>query len=69
VEDGWLGRSTVVVACAAAGTGFSGQTPVNSCSGWVRDAWGCTVETEVGFIAAGAGVGAGLTQRRAARAG
>jgi hypothetical protein len=69
VEDGWLGRSTVVMACAAAGTGFSGQTPVNSCSGWVRDAWGCTVETEVGFIAAGAGVGAGLTQRRAARAG
>jgi hypothetical protein len=47
VEDGWIGRSMVVVACAAAGTGFSGQTPTNSCSGWARDERGCTVETEV----------------------
>jgi hypothetical protein len=59
----------VVVACAAAGTRFSGQTPANLCSGWVRDTRGCMVETEVGFIATGAGVGAGLTQRGAARAG
>jgi hypothetical protein len=69
VEDGCLGRSTVVVACAVAGTRFSGQTSANSWSGWVRGAWGCTVETGVGFIAAGAGVGTGLTRRRAARAG
>jgi hypothetical protein len=69
VDDGWLGRSTVVVACAAAGTGFYGQTPANSCSGWIRDARGCTVETEVGFIVAGAGVGAGLTRHGATRAG
>jgi hypothetical protein len=69
VEDGWLGWSTVAVACAAAGTRFSGQTPANSCLAWVRDARGCTVDTEVGFIAAGVGVGAGLTRRGAARAG
>jgi hypothetical protein len=55
----------VVVACAAAGTGFSGQTPTNSCSGWVRDARGCTVEAKVSFIAAGAG----LARRGAARVG
>jgi hypothetical protein len=30
---------------------------------------GCMVETEVGFIAAGAGVGAGLARRGAARGG
>jgi hypothetical protein len=59
----------VVVACVAAGTGFSGQTPANSCSGWVRDARGCTVETEVGFIAVGVSVGAGLAWRGAARGG
>jgi hypothetical protein len=59
----------VVVACAAAGTGFSGKTPANSCSGWVRDARGCTVEAKVGFIATGAGVDAGLARRGAARAG
>jgi F0F1-type ATP synthase membrane subunit c/vacuolar-type H+-ATPase subunit K len=71
VEDGCLGRSTVAGACAAAGTGFSGQTPVNSCSGEVRSERGCTVETGVGFIAVGAGVGvgAGLTWCGAARAG
>jgi hypothetical protein len=61
----------VVLACAAAGTPFSGQTPANSCSGWVRDERGCTVETEVGFIAVGSsvGMGAGLARFRAARAG
>jgi hypothetical protein len=58
-KNGWLGRFTVVVACAAAGMPFSGKTPVNSGSGWVRGTWGCTVEAGVGFIAAGAGVGAG----------
>jgi hypothetical protein len=38
-----------------------GQTPVNSCSGRVRSARGCTVEIGVGFIVEG--VGTGLTQR------
>jgi hypothetical protein len=55
----------VAVACAAVGTGFSRQTPVNSCPGWVRDARGCTVEAKVGFIA----TGEGLARRGAARAG
>jgi hypothetical protein len=59
----------VVVACAAAGTRFSRQTPANSCSGWVGSERGHTVETGVGFIAADAGVGKGLTRRGAARAG
>jgi hypothetical protein len=59
----------VVVACAAAGTGFYGQTPANSCSGWVSDTRGCTVEAKVGFIAAGVGVGEALARRGAARAG
>jgi hypothetical protein len=56
-------------ARAAAGMPFSGQTPVNSCSGRVGSVWGCTVEVGVGFIAAGAGVGAGLMRRSAVRAG
>jgi hypothetical protein len=64
VEEGWSGRSTVVGACTAAGTPFSWQTPVNSCSGRVGSERGRTVETGVGFIAAGAG----LTQRGTARA-
>jgi hypothetical protein len=68
-KNGWLGRSTVVEACTAAGTGFSRQTSANSCSGWVRDARGRTVEAGVAFIAAGAAVGAGLARRGAARAG
>jgi hypothetical protein len=59
----------VAVACAAAGTPFSGQTPANSSSDWVRETWGCTVEATVAFIAAGAGMGAGLARRRATRAG
>jgi hypothetical protein len=66
--DGQLGRSTVVVACAAAGTPFSGQTPSNSGSGGVRNVRGCTVETGVGFIATGVGMGTGVTWRGAARA-
>jgi hypothetical protein len=65
VEEGWRGRSTVAGAHSAAGTPFSGQTPVNSCSGRVGSERGSTVETGVGFIAAGAGVGEGLTQRGA----
>jgi hypothetical protein len=52
-----------------AATRFSRQTPANSCSGWVRDARWCTVEAKVGFIAMGAGVGAGLARREAACAG
>jgi hypothetical protein len=68
VEDDWFGRSTVAVACAAAGTRFSGQTPVNSCSGEVRDARGCMVETGVGFIAAGVGGGLRAGAERRGRA-
>jgi hypothetical protein len=59
----------VARARTAAGTPFSRQTLVNSCSGRVGSARGCTVETGVGFIAAGTGVGTGLTQRDVARAG
>jgi hypothetical protein len=69
VEGGWHGRSMVAGACAATSTPFSGQTSVNSCSGRVRRARGCTVKTGVGFIAAGAGMGVGLTQHGAARVG
>ena len=68
MEDDWFGRSTVAVACAAAGTRFSGQTPVNSCSGEVRDARGCMVETGVGFIAAGVGGGLRAGAERRGRA-
>jgi hypothetical protein len=56
----------VVVACAAAGTPLSEQTSVNLSSGWVRDTRGCTVKARVAFIAAGAGVDAGLARRGAA---
>jgi hypothetical protein len=59
----------VVVACIAAGTPFTRHTPANSSSGWVWDARGCTVEAGVAFIAAGAGVDAGLARRGAARVG
>jgi hypothetical protein len=69
VEEGWRGWSMVAGARSAAGTPFSRQTSVNSCSGRVRSARGCTVETGVGFIATGMGVGAGLTQCGMARAG
>jgi hypothetical protein len=57
------------VACAAASTSLSGQTPANLCSGWFRDAWGCTVEARVAFITEGAGVDAGLARRGATRVG
>jgi hypothetical protein len=67
VEEGWRGRSTVVGARVAAATPFSGQTPVNLCSGGVRSERGRTVKTGVGFI--DAGVGEVLTQRGAARVG
>jgi hypothetical protein len=59
----------VAVACAVASTSLSGQTPANLCSGWVRDAWGCTVEAEVAFIAASVGMDVGLARRGAARVG
>jgi hypothetical protein len=59
----------VAVACAAAGTSLTGQTPATLSSGWVSDARGCTVEAGMDFIDAGAGVGAGLTRRGAARVG
>jgi hypothetical protein len=52
--------ATVAGARSAAGTLFSRQTPVNSCSGRVGSERGRTVETGVGFTAAGMGVGAGL---------
>jgi hypothetical protein len=45
------------------------QTPVNSCSDRVGSARRRTVEAGVHFIAAGAGVGMGLTQRDAVCAG
>jgi hypothetical protein len=67
VGSGWVGRSTVAVACATAGTLLTGQTPVNLSSGWVSDTWGCTVEAGMAFIATGAGVGVGLARRGAAR--
>jgi hypothetical protein len=69
VGSGWVGRSTVAVARAAAGTSLTGQIPVNSSSGWVGNAWGCTVEAGMAFIAAGTGVDAGLAWRGAARVG
>jgi hypothetical protein len=69
VGSGWVARSTVVVACAATGTSFTGQTPANLSLGWVSDARGCTVEAGMDFIAAGASVGAGLARRGAARMG
>jgi hypothetical protein len=67
--SGWVGRSTVAVACAAAGTSLTGQTPANLSSGWVSDVWGCTIEAGMAFIAMGVGVGAGLARSGAARVG
>jgi hypothetical protein len=67
VEEGWSGWSTVAEARAAVGTPVSGQTPVILCSGGVGSERGRTVETEVGFIAAG--VREGLAQRGVTRAG
>jgi hypothetical protein len=59
----------VAVACAAAGSSLTGQTPANLSSDLVSDARGCTVEAGMDFIATGAGVGTGLARREAARAG
>jgi hypothetical protein len=59
----------VIVACAIASTSLTGQTPANSSSGWVSDAWGCTVEAGIAFIGAGAGVDARLARCGAARVG
>jgi hypothetical protein len=49
----------VVEARAAAGTPCIGRTSVNWCSGGVGSERECTVKNGVGFIVAGAGVGAG----------
>jgi hypothetical protein len=59
----------VVVACATSGTLLTGRTPANSSSGWVCGARGCTVEVEMAFIGAGAGVDARLARRGAAHVG
>jgi hypothetical protein len=67
--SGWVGRSTVVVACAATGTSLTRQTPANLSSGWVSDVRGCTVEAGMAFIAVDAGMGAWLAWRGAARMG
>jgi hypothetical protein len=53
----------VAVACAAAGTLLTGQTPANLSSGWVSDAWGCTVKAGMAFIDAGAGLCAWAERR------
>jgi hypothetical protein len=70
VGNGLVGRSTVVVACAAAGTLLTGRTPANSSSGWVSGARGCTVEARMAFIGAsvdarlaGVGLHAGAERR------
>jgi hypothetical protein len=57
----------VAGACATACTWFSGQTLVILCSGGIGSERGRMVETGVGFIAAGSGMG--LKRRGAARAG
>jgi hypothetical protein len=71
VGSGWVGRSMVAVACAAARTSLTGQTSANLSSGWVSDAQGCTVEAGMAFIGVGvgAGVDARLARRGAARVG
>ena len=59
VEEGWSGRSTVVGARAAAGTQCAERGPVNLRLSGAESERGCTVKALVGFIGAGAGVGAG----------
>jgi hypothetical protein len=59
----------VAVACAAAGTSLTRQTPANLSSGWVSDARGCTVEARVAFIEEGTVVDARLARRGAERVG
>jgi hypothetical protein len=55
----------VVVACATAGTSLTGRIPVNSSSGWVSGARGCTVKAGMAFI----GASTRLARRGAARVG
>jgi hypothetical protein len=69
VEEGWSGWSAVVRARAAADTSCAEGTPANWRSGGVGSERECTVEAGVGFIVAGAGVGAGLAWRGAVHAG
>jgi hypothetical protein len=57
------------VACAAAGTSLTGQTPANLSSGWFSDARGCTVKVGMAFIGAGTSVDAGLARRGIVRVG
>jgi hypothetical protein len=57
------------VACTAAGTSLTGQTPANLSSGWVSDARGCTSDPGVAFIDADASVDAGLARCGAERMG
>jgi hypothetical protein len=61
--SGLVGRSTVAMACAAAGTSLTGKTPANLSLGWVSGAWGCTVEAVMAFIAVGAGLRAWAEHR------
>jgi hypothetical protein len=53
----------------ATGTSLTGQTPTNLCSGWVSGTRGRTVEAEMAFIGAGAGVDARLARRKATHVG
>jgi hypothetical protein len=62
------GRSMVAGARVVAGTLFSRQTTVILCLGGDGSERGRTVETGVVFIAAGTGMGAGLTQHGTAHA-
>jgi hypothetical protein len=58
----------VVGSRAAAGTPCVERSPVNLRSSGVESERGCTVKASVGFIGAGAGVGAGsCLARRGAR--
>jgi hypothetical protein len=58
----------VVGSRAAAGTPCAERLPVNLRSGGVESERGCMVKASVGFIGAGAGVGAGsCLARRGAR--
>jgi hypothetical protein len=69
VEVGWSGRSTVVVARAAAGTPCAERTPAILRLGGAESERGRTVEVSVSFIGAGAGVGAGSGIARHGRVG
>ena len=69
MEGGCSGRSMVVRAGAAAGTPCAGRAPVNLRLGGAESERGRTVKASVGFIGAGAGVGAGSSVARRGRAG